>query len=210
MAQPADRVMESEEQRADGRDVHQPDAGHHAVGGALAFDLDEGAAAGGVPNVVWLGDDPVDAAALEARQPARRDARVPGGRRHTDAAGDAVQDAYQAVAALDERTAAEILVPVGEQVERDVGRWRLPAQAIDPRRRRVQAIHQDRELERDIGREDDLTVEDEVPAVGGGEQGFDDFGKYRASGRSCRLRRSTSRAWTKARQRKPSHFGSYV
>ncbi len=130
-----------------------------AVGGALVLDLGHHALARRVDQGVGLGDDAVEAGALEAIEPVARDRDVAGDRRDVDGGARAGERALEPVAALDERAAAQVVVVLGEQVPRDERGRRAGGERRHPRRGGVDAEQQRVEVEPAVGDDDDLAVE---------------------------------------------------
>jgi hypothetical protein len=90
---------------------------------------------------------PVEPGALEAGEPVGGHGRVGGRRGEVDGCRHPVQRLLEEPPPLDERTAAQVVVPEGEQVEGDeAGGGRL-GQERDARRRRVDAVEQGVEVE---------------------------------------------------------------
>jgi hypothetical protein len=156
------RVVEPEQERADALTVAvlvPAEPGDHAVRGACVLDLLHHALAGLVERGVVLGDHAIEARALEAVEPieslrvlARRGGQVNRRLR-------ARERTHQALATLDERTSSQIVVALGQQIEGHERRRELRRQLLHPRRRRVQAQLERREVESIVARDHDLAIE---------------------------------------------------
>ncbi len=161
-------VEQAEQQRADAAAVLvHAEPGHHAVGGALVLDLDQGPLVGLVHVVEPLGHHAVEARPLERREPFGRHGAVGARRGHEDRCGCArraggVQHAHELGAAVTERPSQPRLVAERQQVEGDEHARRLGGEARHPRRRRVDPLEQGVEVESvavPVGH-DDLAVDD--------------------------------------------------
>ena len=165
-------VEEPEQQRADERALAllvPAEAGDDAVGGAHVLHLDHGALAGLIGAAGRLGDDAVEAGALEAVEPVERHGAVAAARRQVDVGGGREQ-LLQQPAAFELRQGAAVGV-VGEQIERDERGGDLGGELLDPRRRRMQAHLQRVEVEPVRAGDDDFAVDDAAGGEGGEQAG---------------------------------------
>ena len=155
-------VEQPEQQRPDvrARPVLVPaEPGDHAIGRALVLDLEHRPLARLVRRIEALGDDAVEAGALEPVEPVGGRRPVARRGRQVDRRGRLAQDRLEAGAALGLRHVAEVLVAERQQVPGDERRGRFGGQHVDPRRRRVDAQQQRLEVERAVAGDDDLAVE---------------------------------------------------
>jgi hypothetical protein len=177
VAEPLLLVVEPEQERARERPVDEPaEAGDGAVGRSLVLDLDHRAATRLVRHVGTLGDDAVDARALEAVEPAGGAGRVVGRRREEERRREAAEERLQAPPALVERPVAQVLLGQCEQIEDDEGGGCLETEPLDARGRRVEAREERLEVEAGAARDDQLAVEHEA-RLGRREQRLDDLGE---------------------------------
>src|SRR3954470_17440414 len=159
--------VEPEEERGDEGDsvaLAHPDPCHHAVRRALVLDLDPAAAPRLVRERLLLGDDPVDASALEAPYPLAGDGGI--GRR-----GSEVQrglrigkEHLELCTALPERQLVKLDVVDREQIETDQGGRGTRSELLDPGARRMQAPHQSGKIESAAIDDHQLAVENRAPA----------------------------------------------
>ena len=122
-------------------------AGHHTVGRPHVLDLGHHPLVGQVGRVA-LGDQPVEAGALEELEPRAGQRRVARDRGEMDRRRGRRQRRLQRGAALAERPRGEVLVAERQQVERDERGRRAVREQRDPARGRVQAQLQRPEVER--------------------------------------------------------------
>ena len=135
-------VEKAEQQRADRGALASPvpaKAGHHAVAIALVLHLEHHALVGLVGAGDRLGHHAVETRSLEAAKPIRGDARVGGGGRQMNGRRRGGEQQFQLLAARLKRFAAQVPVPLAQQVEQDDGRRSFPRQKVDPRCGGVQA-----------------------------------------------------------------------
>ena len=136
-----------------------PEPGDDAVGGALVLDLEHRPLARQVRAVQPLGDDAVQAGALEPVEPVRGEGAVPGRGRQVDGRLGAREDLLQPRPALALGHVAEVLVVEREQVPCDEARRALLGEHLHARRGRVDAQQERLELERAVAGDHDLAVE---------------------------------------------------
>ena len=161
MVEQSGLVIESQQQRADqlaARPVAK--AAHHAVGGAQPLDLDHGALAFKVRGVQALGHHPFQPRVV---QPGLSHRSVLGAWR--DRQPRVVEDGdkvLQRAPAFAQGFSPQVLARRRTQhVEQGQGRRRLPRQAHDARRRRMQAHLQGLEGKAPAGFDQQLAVEGE-------------------------------------------------
>jgi hypothetical protein len=152
--------VEPEQQRPDGGRVGlvRAVAGHHAVRRAVVLDLRHDALARPVRVLAALGDQAVEAGALEALEPVRGEHRVARDRREMHGWRRTGERLLEQRAALAERTVRAVLVAEREQVEGYEARRRALGEQRDPAGRRVQALLQRPEVEPLRAGDDHLAV----------------------------------------------------
>ena len=174
-------VVEAEEERADaGAGGVDAVAEHHDLGGAFVLHLQQGALARRVRLGEGLGDDAVEAGALELHEPPAGEFHVPGHLAEVDGGGHALEEGLEAGATLPEGGGKEVVAAVGEEVEGDEGRRGLAGEARDAALRRVDALGEGLPVEALpsglAGAHDDLAVEDARAREEAG-CGVDEFGE---------------------------------
>jgi hypothetical protein len=155
-------VEQPEQQRADVRArpvLVPPEPGHHAVRGALVLDLEHRPLARLVCRIESLGDDTVQAGALEPFEPVGSGGAVLRGRGQVDRRLRLAEDGFQAPAALALWNGSEVLVAERQQVPGDEARRRLFGEHLHARRCRVDPKQERLEVERAVAGDDDLPVE---------------------------------------------------
>jgi hypothetical protein len=163
VVQPAAVVVQAEEERARKRPVGKhAEASDDAVGGLLVLHLDHLPAPRDVRKVAMLGDDAVDARALEALEPPLRDRRVVGDRRQAKSPASVSEKLLEPAPPLGERRLPEVVAAEGDEVEGDERRGRLGAETRDARRRGVEPREERLEVEAAVVDDDELAVEDDV------------------------------------------------
>ena len=155
-------VVQPEQQRADDAlaALVPAEAGDDAIGGADVLDLDHGALAGLVAGAGRLGDDAVEARALEAIEPLGRERAIARHRSQVNRRHTLAEQGFETSPALAQWSRAEIEAVDRQQVEADkTGRRRL-GQLRDARRRRMQPQLQGVEVEPLRRGNHDLPVDD--------------------------------------------------
>src|SRR5436190_1145384 len=153
-------VVEAEEERPDAVTVLvRSEPGDDTVGRPLVLDLEPGALVLAVLPRARLGDHPVEAGALELLEPVGGDRRVGGRGGEVDGRLGSPQHPLQALAPLGQRVLTEVVVALGEEVERDEARRGLGCQLRHPAGGRMDAHLQEIEVEALLGRDHDLAVE---------------------------------------------------
>ena len=154
-------VVESEEQR-----THDPaalvpaEARDDAVGRALVLDLEHRPLVGLVRAVERLGDDTVEARALEAGEPVVRHGDVRRGRSDEHGIGGIRQRLDEPTPPLGEGLRHQVVVADGEQVEPDERGGRALCEHAHAAVGWVDALLEGVEVEAAVDREDDLPVDD--------------------------------------------------
>ena len=138
------------------------EAGDHAVGGAGVLDLDVHPLVRPVRLLELLGDDAVEAGALEAVEPVPGGVGVGGRRREVERRLDVGHDLGEDPPALPERQLAGVVVAEGEEVEGDERRRDLGGELLHPRLGGVHAQLQGVEVEAARRGDDDLAVDHDV------------------------------------------------
>ena len=127
------------------------------------LDLEPGAFVLAVLPRARLGDHPVEAGTLELLEPVGGDRRVGGRGGEVDGRVGSAQHPLEALTPLRQRVLAQVVVALGEEVERDEARWRLGRQLRHPAGSRVDAHLQEIEVETLLGGDHDLAVEHRAP-----------------------------------------------
>ncbi len=122
-------------------------AGDHAVRRTLVLDLGHHPLVRLVGQVLALGDQPVQAGALELGEPPPGGLQVVGGRGDVDRRFRVGQALLEPGPALGEGPLGQVLVAERQQVERDEAGRGLLGEQLDPARRRVDALLQGLEVE---------------------------------------------------------------
>ena len=135
-------------------------AGDHAVRRADVLDLRHHALVGLVGEVGALGDQAVQAGALEALEPAARERLVLRDRRDVDRRRGAGQRPFERGAAGGERLAREVVVAEREQVEGHEAGGGLAGQPLDAAGGRVDALLERPEVQPAVTGDHDLAVDD--------------------------------------------------
>jgi hypothetical protein len=141
--------VEPQQQRTDGIGFVAVEAvpRHDAVGGSLVLDLEHDALVLGVGRRQRLGHDAVEPCPLELGEPLPGDVPVAGGPGEVDRWFRVGQRLRQGRTALGERTLGVVRLPEREQVERDEAGRGLAGQLGDPRRRGMDPLLQQVEVE---------------------------------------------------------------
>ena len=161
-------IPEAEEERAN----HRPrpvlvpaEARDDAVRGAQVLDLGHLPLAGAVLQLGALCDHSVESRPLEDLEPVTGHGRIARRGREQDRFRGVREEQLEPGAPLVERSLAEVIGPLGQAVEGDVGRRRLGRQHLHARCRRMNAEEQGLELEPSVAGDHDLAVQHEA---GGG------------------------------------------
>ena len=166
MMEDAGVVVEAEKERADRLGAallgaHVPaKAGDDAVGGTHVLDLLHRPLARLVGRVERLGDDAVEAGALELAQPRRGDVAVVRHRRQVERRPRRAEKLLERGAPARLGLVDAALSGRGEQVEGHERRRRRERELGDARRRRVKALLQRVEVEASGADDDDLAIDD--------------------------------------------------
>ena len=124
-------VIQPEQQRADvrpGAVLVPAEAGNDAVGGALVLDLEHRPLPRLVPRLETLGDDAIEAGALEPIEPVRGLVPIRRRGRQVDRRLDAFQRRFEPGAAGGLRHVTQVLVPDPRDIDRlleAIERWRV-------------------------------------------------------------------------------------
>ena len=154
-------VEQSEEEGPDDAAVLVPaEPGYDAVRRPLVLDLDHRPLALAVGVVEALGDDAVEARALEALEPLSGKLSISGRRGEVDRRTDRSQRPLEHLAALAQRCRPQVLVVEGEEVEGHERRWRLRREAPHARLGGMDALLQGVEVEPVGAGDHDLPVHD--------------------------------------------------
>jgi hypothetical protein len=154
-------AVEPEQQGADDAAGLVPaEAGHDAVGRALVLHLEHRARVGGVRRVERLGDDAVEAGALEDLEPLAADRDVGARRRQVDRRRGLLHELLESRPALAQGRVEQRLVALGKEVERDERGRRLLGELAYPRLGWVDPVQQRVEVEPVTGDDHDLAVDD--------------------------------------------------
>src|SRR2546421_3651814 len=153
-------VVEAQEQRPDAVTVLvRAEPGDDAIGRPLVLDLEPGAFVLAVLPRARLGDDAVEAGALELLEPVGGNRRVGGRGGEMDGRLGSAQHPLQALAPLRQRVLTQVVVALGEEIERDEARRGLGRQLRHPAGGRVDTHLQEIEVETLLGGDHDLAVE---------------------------------------------------
>ncbi len=141
-------VVEAQEERADALAVLVgAEPRDDAVGRAQVLHLEHRALALAVGGVERLRDHTVEPRTLEATEPVARDVGILGRGGEVDGGRSRSEHRLEAGAALGERRGAEIVVTLGEQIERDEGCRRRLGEHGHAALRRMDAQREEVEVE---------------------------------------------------------------
>ena len=163
MVELAALVVEPEQQRSDVRPraiLVPPEAGHDAIRGPLVLDLEHRPLTGLIAGVDALGDDTVEAGALEPLEPVAGRPAIRGRRREVDRRLYPRQRRLQPSATLALRDIAQVVIAERQQVPGDEARRRLGGQHVHARGCRMDAKEQRVEVERPVAGDDHFPVDD--------------------------------------------------
>jgi hypothetical protein len=156
-------VVEAEQQRPDQfiRACLVPsEPRDDAVSRSRVLDLEHGALAGLVREILGLGDYAVEPRAFESREPLGREAHIASGRREIDRRPHAGKRPLEERPPRRLRLVAEVAAIERKRVERHEGRWRFLRQLRDARRRGMEPQLKRVEIEAARRGDHELAVDD--------------------------------------------------